>query len=137
MSTMIELHDVSAGYDGTPVITGVDLIVGEGELIALVGPNGAGKSTLLKVIAGILHPMTGTATVLGEAPGGSRLVAYLPQSEQLRWDFPLRVEDVVLMGRLEKIPHGRAPGSAVRAAAREALARVDAADLLRRPIAAL
>ncbi|HEY6958261.1 MAG TPA: ABC transporter ATP-binding protein [Candidatus Limnocylindria bacterium] len=137
MSSVVELHGVSAGYDRTPVITGVDLVVREGELIALVGPNGAGKSTLLKVIAGILRPMSGTATVLGEAPGVSRLVAYLPQSEQLRWDYPLRVEDVVLMGRLEKLPHGRAPGSAARAAARDALARVDAADLLRRPIAAL
>ena len=137
MNTVIELHGVSAGYDHAPVISDVELVVGEGELVALVGPNGAGKSTLLKVIAGILRPMTGTATVLSEAPGASRLVAYLPQSEQLRWDYPLRVEDVVLMGRLEKIPRGRAPGSAIRAAARDALARVDAEDLLRRPIGAL
>lgn len=137
MNTVVELHDVTAGYDHTPVVSDVDLVVGEGELVALVGPNGAGKSTLLKVIAGILRPMSGTARVLGEPPGASRLVAYLPQAEQLRWDYPLRVEDVVLMGRLEKMPHGRAPGAVARAAARDALARVDAEDLLRRPIGAL
>jgi ABC-type Mn2+/Zn2+ transport system ATPase subunit len=135
---VIELRGVSAGYEpGHPVLAGVDLEVRPGELVALVGANGAGKSTLLKVIVGILHPMAGTALVFGQPAGISRRVAYLPQAEQLRWDFPLVVEDVVLMGRLAKLPRGRAIGAAERAMARDALEHVDAIDLARRPIAAL
>lgn len=134
---VVRLRGVSAGYDGRTVISGVDLSIAAGELVAIVGGNGAGKSTLLKVIAGILRPFGGEAQVLGGAPGSSRAVAYLPQSEQLRWDYPLLVEDVVLMGRLARLPHGRGAGAGERAAAREALARVDAADLARGPVGAL
>jgi ABC-type Mn2+/Zn2+ transport system ATPase subunit len=135
---VIELRGVSAGYEpGRPVIAGVDLVVKAGELVALVGANGAGKSTLLKAIVGILPLSSGVASVFGQPAGTSRRVAYLPQSEQLRWDFPLIVEDVVLMGRLSRQPRGRGIGPAERRVARDALSYVDAADLARRPIAAL
>ena len=137
MSGVIELQGVSAGYDGVAVISKVDLVVRDGERVALVGANGAGKSTLLKVIAGILRPMTGEASVLGRVPGASREVAYLPQSEQLRWDYPLIVEDIVLMGRIDRTPNGRSPSAAERAVAHDALDRVDAGDLARRSIGAL
>ena len=130
---VIELRGVAAGYDGAAVISGVDLRVAPGELVALVGANGAGKSTLLKVVVGILRPMAGTAFVFGRPAGESRRVAYLPQSEQLRWDYPLLVEDVVLMGRLRRGAVARPE----RDAAARALARVDAGDLARRPIGAL
>jgi ABC-type Mn2+/Zn2+ transport system ATPase subunit len=138
VSGVIELRGVSAGYEpGHPVITDVDLDVKPGELVALVGANGAGKSTLLKVIVGILRPTSGSALVFGRPAGASRRVAYLPQSEQLRWDYPLIVEDVVLMGRLQHQSRGRGIAAEDRALAREALAHVDAADLARRPIGAL
>lgn len=137
MSAVIELTDVSAGYDGVPVVRDVDLVVGRGELVALVGANGAGKSTVLKVIGGVLRPMSGTVRVFDGGPGRSGRTAYLPQAEQLRWDFPLLVEDVVLMGRLERLPRGRGVGASERAVARDALGRVDAADLARRSIGAL
>jgi ABC-type Mn2+/Zn2+ transport system ATPase subunit len=137
VSDVIVLRGVSAGYDGRPVISGVDLAVRGGELVALVGANGAGKSTLLKVIVGVLPPMRGTVLVLGGAPGTSRRVAYLPQAEDLHWDYPLIVEDVVLMARLSRLRRGRDAGANERNIAREALARVDAADLARRPIGAL
>jgi manganese/zinc/iron transport system ATP- binding protein len=137
VSAVIDLRGVAAGYDGRPVITGVDLLVKEGELIALVGANGAGKSTLLKLIVGILRPMAGRAEVFGRPAGESRRVAYLPQAEQLHWDYPLVVEDVVMMGRLQHLPRGRGPGPSEHAAAVDALAQVDAADLVRRSVGAL
>src|SRR5687768_6912909 len=100
---VIEMRGVRAGYDGRSVIAGVDLTVRRGELIALVGANGAGKSTLLKVIVGLLRPYDGNVSVFGSAPGTSaRHLAYLPQAEQVHWDYPLRVEDVVLMGRVAR-----------------------------------
>jgi len=135
---IVELRGVSAGYEpGHPVIRNVDLDVNAGELVALVGANGAGKSTLLKVIAGLLHPMSGTARVLGQPAHTSPRLAYLPQAEQLRWDYPLVVEDVVLMGRIGHQRRGRAFAVSERDLAREALADVEAADLARRPINAL
>jgi len=134
MSEVVDLRGVSAGYDGRPVITGVDLVVREGEMVALVGGNGAGKSTLLKVLVGILRPMTGTATVLGTTPGTTRRVSYLPQTEELHWDYPLIVEDVVLMARLRHMSRFRGADEHERAVALEALERVNAADLARRPI---
>ena len=123
---------MSVGYGGPPVLTGVDLAVREGELVALVGANGAGKSTLLKVIVGLLSPLSGSVQVLGSEPRlAAARIAYLPQAEDLRWDYPLRVQDVVAMGRI-----GRA-GPVAPGVYGEALARVSAADLASRPIAAL
>lgn len=135
----ISLRDVSAGYGGErPVITGVDLVVRRGEVVALVGANGAGKSTLLKTIVGLLHLTAGTVAVFGSAPEVARSrIAYLPQSEQLRWDLPLRVEDVVLMGRTASTGILRRPGRAAREAANAALEEVRARQLAQRSISAL
>jgi ABC-type Mn2+/Zn2+ transport system ATPase subunit len=135
---VIELQGVRAGYEGRPVITDVGLGVRAGELVALVGANGAGKSTLLKVIVGLLRPFAGTVRVLGaEAGANARRVAYLPQADQVRWDYPLRVQDVVLFGRIAHLSRGRRASPADRAAVRSGLERVDALDLARRPIDAL
>jgi ABC-type Mn2+/Zn2+ transport system ATPase subunit len=114
------------------VLRDVTLAIRPGELIALVGPNGAGKSTLLKLLVGLLQPYAGTVSVLGRPPEAARpRVAYLPQAHALRWDFPLRVEDVVRMGTLGR---GRSrDGHTVRGA----LERVDAVRLAERSIAAL
>ncbi len=60
---VVELTGVDAGYDGVPVVSGVDLVVERGEKWALVGPNGAGKTTLLKVILGELTPLAGRCSV--------------------------------------------------------------------------
>jgi len=132
MAPPIAIEGMTVGYGGPPVLTDVDLKVNEGELVALVGANGAGKSTLLKVIVGLLRPSSGSVRVLGTEPRlAAPRTAYLPQAEELRWDYPLRVDDVVAMGRI-----GR-KGTVPPGAHRDALARVSAADLARRPIAAL
>jgi ABC-type branched-subunit amino acid transport system ATPase component len=60
----LELSDVSAGYEGAPVVRAIDLKVAAGEIVALLGPNGAGKTTILRVISGIVRPMAGSARVL-------------------------------------------------------------------------
>lgn len=131
MDLAIDIADMSVGYGGPPVLTDVDLAVRPGELVALVGANGAGKSTLLKVVVGLLRPSQGVVRVLGSDPrAAAQRIAYLPQAEELRWDYPLRVDDVVAMGRI-----GRSAGGS--SATASALAQVSASELARRPISAL
>ncbi len=100
-SSALHLDGVTVGYGGPPVLTDLALEVGRGELVGIVGPSGAGKSTLLRLITGRDTTHRGRVEVLGApvprhgAPGG---VGYVPQLESIDWDFPLTVEQVVLLG---------------------------------------
>ena len=80
----IELRGVGKAYGGQVALTGLDLTVAPGEVVALVGPNGAGKSTTLRILSGAIHPSSGTARIGGRDvtldPLGARaLLGYLPQ----------------------------------------------------------
>jgi branched-chain amino acid transport system ATP-binding protein len=68
--TLVELSDLHTGYDGIPVVRGLNLTVGAGEVVALLGPNGAGKTTTLLTISGLLKPVQGTVRVFGEDTAG-------------------------------------------------------------------
>ncbi|MFN8052818.1 MAG: ABC transporter ATP-binding protein [Acidimicrobiales bacterium] len=71
-----EIAGLTKSFGGTPVLTGVDLTVGDGELVALLGPSGCGKSTLLRLVAGLDRPDTGTVTLAGRVVSGpSEMVA--------------------------------------------------------------
>jgi ABC-type branched-subunit amino acid transport system ATPase component len=61
----LAIGDLSAGYEGVPVLRGVNLTVVPGQVVALLGPNGAGKTTLLRAVSGIIRPMAGQITVYG------------------------------------------------------------------------
>jgi branched-chain amino acid transport system ATP-binding protein len=63
---MLAVEGLTAGYDGAPVLRGLDLHVGPGEVVALLGPNGAGKTTTLRAISGIVRPLAGTIRLGGE-----------------------------------------------------------------------
>src|SRR6185369_9802991 len=83
-------------YEQTVAVKGVSFAVEEGELVGFLGPNGAGKTTTLKMLAGLLYPSSGTASVLGYTPwerddGYRRQFALLlGQKNQLWWDLPGR-----------------------------------------------
>ena len=62
---LLEIGDLSAGYDRATVVRGLNLRVAAGEVVALLGPNGAGKTTTLRVVSGIVRPMAGRVSVLG------------------------------------------------------------------------
>jgi branched-chain amino acid transport system ATP-binding protein len=64
-SAVLRLDDVAAGYGAAPIVSGVSISVGSGEVVSVIGPNGAGKSTLLKTVTGRLPVMTGTITFGG------------------------------------------------------------------------
>lgn len=101
-NSAVSICDLTVAYDREPVLAGVDLELPAGRLITVLGPNGAGKSTLLRVLAGTLKPLRGEIRVYGHTIEDERRlsrIAYMPQQEQLDWDFPLSVRDVVLSGR--------------------------------------
>jgi manganese/iron transport system ATP-binding protein len=132
------LSDVSAGYGERTALEDIGLAVEAGTLLAVVGPNGAGKSTLLKVLAGLLRPWHGRVEVLGSPPGReSRRVAYVPQAETVDWQFPVTVQDVVMMGRYPILGPLRRPGAADRRHVDAALAKVSMAEHRHRQIGAL
>ncbi len=62
---MLEVRDVTVGFAGRAVLTGVDLQVADGEIVALLGPSGSGKSTLLRVVAGLIEPQSGVVRIDG------------------------------------------------------------------------
>ena len=65
MSALLELREVSAGYEGITVVHGIDLSVAAGQVVALLGPNGAGKTTTLRVAAGVHPPQAGCCSAAG------------------------------------------------------------------------
>ncbi|APO72640.1 Mn/Fe ABC transporter ATP-binding protein (plasmid) [Rhizobium gallicum] len=111
-----------------------------GTITALVGVNGSGKSTLFKSIMGFVRLAKGEIRVLGMSVGEAlrkNLVAYVPQSEEVDWDFPVLVEDVVMMGRYGHMGMMRIPKAADHAAVSSALARVNMSDFRTRQIGEL
>ena len=98
---LVDIRDLSAGYNDEMVLKDINLKVEPDDFIGLIGPNGGGKTTLFKVILGLLEPKHGTVSVMGLPPDkGRRHIGYVPQFTYFDVDFPIRVRDVVLMGRL-------------------------------------
>jgi ABC-type Mn2+/Zn2+ transport system ATPase subunit len=96
----IEAEGLAVGYNGRPVVAGIDLVVREQTSLALVGTNGSGKSTLLKSIMGLIPPVSGRLEVFNRAPGSSAVrLAYLSQAHAAGFVLPLRAIDVVRMAR--------------------------------------
>ena len=120
-----ELHvqGLSAGYRGGKVIEDISLKCHCGICLALVGPNGAGKSTLLKTIVGLVKKQSGSVTWSGTDALQCRKgeFAYLPQHEDINWDFPITVREVVEMGRYPQLGTWRKFGSEDHNAVNEAL----------------
>jgi zinc/manganese transport system ATP-binding protein len=130
----VTVADVTVAYHRTPAIEGVTVDFPSGSMTAIVGPNGAGKSTLLKAIAGILHPSSGRIAY-GDA--GPRVIAYLPQSDEIDRGFPISVEDFVALGRWRQHGAFRSVDTSIGDAVRAALAAVGLGAAGDRPIAAL
>lgn len=97
---LIVCRDVSLGYEGHRVLSGLNLRIQSGDYLCIVGDNGSGKSTLLRGLLGLLPPLAGT---IGRTPELERgAVGYLPQQTQAQRDFPATVEEVVLSGCLNR-----------------------------------
>ena len=109
-----------------PVLNDVSIELTPGTLTALVGPNGAGKSTLLRLLQGQSRPKEGHITVNGRPLIHARdQVALMPQRGKLNWNFPITVEGLVSIGRVN---HSRSTCCELEAA----LQRVGISDLAKR-----
>ncbi len=96
----LDIRGLWTGYGKRPALKDITFQVESGEVIGIIGPNGSGKTTLLKSVLGLIRPWQGEVLVLGEpAKRQRKLVGYMPQVEQVDWDFPVTVDDVALMGR--------------------------------------
>jgi ABC-type Mn2+/Zn2+ transport system ATPase subunit len=126
-SSAVILRDVTVGYDSTPVLEHSNLEIGWGLMVGVIGPNGAGKSTLIKTILGTLRPMDGNVQVGGydsQTRDARDTIGYVPQREAVNWDFPVTVEDVVMMGRTARLGWLRFPGAADKTVVAQAIQRV-------------
>ncbi|PYZ98659.1 manganese ABC transporter ATP-binding protein [Alteribacter lacisalsi] len=100
----IDVRELSVHYHGHLALKNINFTVDKGQLIGVIGPNGAGKSTLIKAILG-LERSKGEVSLFGKNIKTCRKqISYVPQRNVIDWDFPVRVEDVVLMGRYAHIP---------------------------------
>ena len=136
----IVVKDVTVTYrNGHTALREASFSVPGGSIAALVGVNGSGKSTLFKAVMGFVRA-TGTISILGMPPSlalRKNLVAYVPQSEEVDWSFPVLVEDVVMMGRYGHMGFMRRPKENDRRIVAQALERVDMLDLRQRQIGEL
>jgi manganese/iron transport system ATP-binding protein len=137
----VQAENVSVTYrNGLTAIQSASFALPQGSTTALVGMNGSGKSTLFKAIMGFVPLASGRVSIL-EMPAAEalkkNLVAYVPQSEEVDWNFPVLVEDVVFMGRYGHMNFLRIPKPRDREMVDAALARVGMAAFRDRQIGEL
>jgi len=127
MAPAIDAQNLTVRYQGKTALRDASVVVPKGAICGLVGMNGAGKSTLFKAIMDVVPLASGRVELLGQSTEAAQkqgLVAYVPQTETVDWDFPVSVRDAVLMGRYGFLNALRRLREEDYKAATEALARV-------------
>ena len=141
LSASISVNDVTVRYNnGHTAIYDVTFALQGGTICALVGVNGSGKSTLFKSIMGLIKPQQGNITICGLPINRAlkqNLIAYVPQAEEVDWQFPVSVYDVVMMGRYGYMNFLRIPKAEDKQKVLEAMQRVNIEHLAERQIGEL
>ncbi len=141
VSDGLDVDDVTVTYrNGHTALSNASFSIPRGTITALVGVNGSGKSTLFKAIMGFVSLARGTVKILGgdaQAALRRNLVAYVPQSEDVDWNFPVLVEDVVMMGRFGHMNWLRLPSRRDKELVAAALDRVNMGSYRKRQIGEL
>lgn len=134
----LQVTDLTVSYHGKLALKGITLAVEKGVLVGIIGPNGAGKSTFLKAVLDLIPRESGQITLSGKPFREQReKTAYVPQRNQLDWDFPIDVFGTVLLGTYPGLKPFRKPGRAERERAAVALEKVGMADFSGRQIGEL
>jgi len=137
----LQVDRVSVTYrNGQAALHDASFSIPRGTITALVGVNGSGKSTLFKAIMGFVPLARGAVSIMGEPAGRAlkrNIVAYVPQAEEVDWNFPILVEDVVMMGRYGHMNFLRIPSKTDRRMVDVALERVNMTAFRKRQIGEL
>jgi manganese/iron transport system ATP-binding protein len=132
LGASISLRHLTVTYNnGVTAVEDATFDLDPGTICALVGVNGSGKSTIFKAIMGFVRPTAGEVRLCGRPVAEAlkrNIVAYVPQSEDVDWNFPVLVEDVVMMGRYGHMNFLRMPSRVDRYKVDEALDRVGMSD---------
>jgi ABC-type Mn2+/Zn2+ transport system ATPase subunit len=138
-SPLIEAHNLAVRYpNGELALHNVSFSIKSPSFLAIIGPNGSGKSTLIKAALGLVKPTHGTVSVLGHdsvkhASKIRKQVRYVPQRDRIELAVPMKVKDIVLMGRLLKKLPPRIASSRDKELALDALRQVNMDALWNRP----
>ena len=134
MEKLLELNNVSAGYDNNIVLAEVNMQVYDRDFIGVIGPNGGGKTTLVKIILGLLKPMKGEIIYCENT---RNFIGYLPQINRIDSKFPITVHDVVLSGLMSKNQWITGFNKVVKQRADELLEQTGITHLKKKPIGEL
>lgn len=122
---MLEVEHLDVDYRGVVAVEDVSFRVFPGQMVGVIGPNGAGKSTLVKAILGLI-PISGGTIKFCNGPIRNQLhsIAYVPQRTQVDWDYPITVQNVVMMARTVSTGWFRKSNSKSKEIVKSALQRV-------------
>lgn len=137
MKNIVDFRDVTCAYDERAVLLGVNLNIRAGQFAGLIGPSGSGKTTIMRAILGGVTPRYGAVEVFGKPVTSRRTpvgIGYVPQLETVDWNFPVTVEEVVLMGRAMQAGVWPWPSRIERNRMMAVLERLGIADLAKRHI---
>jgi zinc transport system ATP-binding protein len=138
MGTIVELQNITAGYEDEIILKDVNFMINENDFIGVIGPNGGGKTTLVKVIIGRIKPITGKVIYHQDTASESKsLIGYLPQVSHTDRNFPITVLNVVLSGLARRSKLVNHFSRAQYAKAQEMLASMGIADLAEKNIGEL
>lgn len=136
-AAVVEVRNATVAYDQRPVLAGIDLTVGTGEVVAILGANGSGKSTLIKAILGLVPLTSGSVQLFGgRGRDVRRRIGYVPQRLGAGSGVPATVGEVVASGRLAR-RRLRPASAADRAAVTAAITAVGLAERTDDPVSAL
>lgn len=134
----IEIDGINISYGRKRVLSNIYISIEKGYIYGLIGPNGAGKSTLFKTILGLIEPNSGSVKILDSTLEKVRKkIVYVPQKDEIDWDFPATVKDIVQMGRYPHKKVFQRLNSEDKRIAEDALREVGMEDFAERQIGTL
>lgn len=138
MENSIICRNLHVSYYGTEVVSDVSFTTQQGKLVGIIGPNGAGKSTLMKALLGLIPRDKGDVRFFGSSLKSiQKKIAYVPQRNNIDWDFPITVFDTVLLGTYPHLGFFRRPKKEDKQFAYECLEKVGMEKFAKRQISEL
>jgi manganese/iron transport system ATP-binding protein len=135
---MLEVRHLAVNYRGVTAVEDVSFSLEPGQIVGVIGPNGAGKSTMVKAILGLIPTENGVVRYRDRAISQQLgQVAYVPQRSQIDWDYPISVQNVVMMARTRHTGWWRSASRQSREIVKAALERVGIWELRNRQIGEL